>query len=429
MSTLSTEQKTFLQKHKIDERMIFDATWIRHKDYGKIMKNLWLFFAIWVTPCKKNWHTLRSRKGKCIQCSPADIAFIERSWKNAYIYVVWSIKWKVLKVGFSKDIDDRLKHLNWDKYWWINDWKIIYKWKYNDALKFETLIHNKLSDVHYNIEYNYFWHKIICNEIFRCNFTKIKKIIDLNKEKFWNVEDEYTYTWKIEKYDFVDESKKIKNYNIKKEDIKLKEYAKIINDIEETEELQKKLEEAEQKALAYGNGLDIISEHPVLWPMSDKLLKWKYFDIKKHIKKIKWKSKLYLFLINIGEKIKKYFIPILVLILIFLYGTGFFQNEADPIKVFKNCNLTEYVPKECELFCSKFKKGEKLIFWKRSIKIDLLLPSRDELLNDLKVPAWNCVQSIIDKFNNSPLEDQINIEKTIRKEANFKGLFEFKFLN
>ncbi len=225
---LTQEQEDFIQFHKIDYNEIFDATWIRQKDYKIIMKQYNKKFAIWVTPCK-NWHTFRTRHWQCIQCDTSKIAYLKRSDKLAYVYVAKSKKQEILKIWYSEDVDDRLNHLNKDSYAWINDWIILYKCKYNNALKVENFLHTQLSKYHSKINYNHYWRDIWCYETFYCSFAKIKEIID-NYNIANNIKD-YFLLNNVDIYEFSD--KKIINelFAKKYNNIIRSEILQIIKDI------------------------------------------------------------------------------------------------------------------------------------------------------------------------------------------------------
>lgn len=191
MILLTIEQESFLKYHKIDISKIFDATWLRHKEYREIMKNLEKLLAIWVTPCEKAWHTLRTRHWQCVQCDVSLINYSQRWNKLAYVYIAGSIKWWILKVWFAEDVENRKEYLNSNKYAWLNDWEVIYRWKYSNAWQVESFLHTELSKYWFKIKYNTYWREIICYETFKCNFLTVKDILNNFKNNRDDVSDEY----------------------------------------------------------------------------------------------------------------------------------------------------------------------------------------------------------------------------------------------
>ena len=83
-------------------------------------------FAYGVTPCRKMGHTLRSLAGDCIQCNTHVIAFTNRYFDTGFIYVSISSSKELLKIGCTKNVENRTSGLNNLSYGGINDWKIIY---------------------------------------------------------------------------------------------------------------------------------------------------------------------------------------------------------------------------------------------------------------------------------------------------------------
>lgn len=183
MLELSKEQHLFLDKHWLNVNIVFDASWMKRKQYQTIMENLEKHIAIGVSPCKKEWHTMKAKSWHCIQCKTECISFINRRYREAYIYVAASKKGLLLKVGFTKDIEIREIYLNNNKYAWLNDWEIIYYAKYHRAWEIEKKIHNELSDYRYRKEYNFYWKNMISHEIFSCNYETIKKILEKVKSE------------------------------------------------------------------------------------------------------------------------------------------------------------------------------------------------------------------------------------------------------
>ncbi len=172
---LNQEQLRFLLDHKIPISSVFDATGMNKAGYQKAMEDLEKSFAYGVTPCSKAGHTLRTKAGHCIQCNVSRIAFQLRSKATAHIYIAGSYKRKLIKVGSSIDIDDRLHKLNEYKYGGVSDWSMLASAFQDKAGRIENYIHDKLKE--YNVEGSYMREgkKQQCYELFRCNFDDAYK--------------------------------------------------------------------------------------------------------------------------------------------------------------------------------------------------------------------------------------------------------------
>ena len=145
MPDLTVEQRLFLSRNKISMSAIFDATGMSRSQYQEAMKRDEKFFAIGVTPCNKEGHTIRARNGHCIQCTSKEIAFLRRYYKNGFVYISASLLKKLIKVGFSTDPDGRELTLNSFSYGGADDWTVIAQLKSENAGRIEFDVHERLS--------------------------------------------------------------------------------------------------------------------------------------------------------------------------------------------------------------------------------------------------------------------------------------------
>lgn len=110
MLNLTEEQKTFLDKYNLNIDMVFDASWMKRKEYSPIMKELEKHIAIGVIPCAKAWHTMRTSFWSCLQCNTQSIAYINRRhekhyncwWKDMISYEIFSCSYKTIKDIFEQ---------------------------------------------------------------------------------------------------------------------------------------------------------------------------------------------------------------------------------------------------------------------------------------------------------------------------------------
>ena len=185
MEVLTKEQIEFLSKQEISLGVVFNAEGLTAKERKSQMETLDMRFAYGVTPCKKMGHTLRSLAGDCIQCNTHVIAFTNRYFDKGFIYVSISSSKELLKIGCTKNVENRTSGLNNLSYGGINDWEIIFSDEVKkNAGKIEFAIHKKLSKFFYPVNYLRNGVTVICREIFKCDknyvLETVKNLIDEN---------------------------------------------------------------------------------------------------------------------------------------------------------------------------------------------------------------------------------------------------------
>ena len=199
---LTSEQLNFLETQKVSLDKIFDAEGLSKSDYHPLMKEMDKIIAIGVTPCAKFSHTMRTRNGHCVQCNTASIAYLERHYDKGYIYIAGSKKEKVVKIGFTSNINNREESLNNENYGQINDWKILFQVMCKNAGKIEFHTHKKLSK--YLTDKNYLKNnkRNQCYEIFSCSYSLARKTLDENIGDKKNIKKIKENTNIINEYEF-----------------------------------------------------------------------------------------------------------------------------------------------------------------------------------------------------------------------------------
>ncbi len=148
--------------------MVFDASGLDKKTYKEVMDELGIEFAYGVTPCKRAGHTLRTRAGHCIQCDTAKIAYQLRYNESGIVYVAYSEKLSLTKVGVAKNVNERLKNLNSHGYGGTKDWKIYSRKECKMSGQIEMQIHKYLA-VHQALRnYEKAGNIVECRELFHC---------------------------------------------------------------------------------------------------------------------------------------------------------------------------------------------------------------------------------------------------------------------
>lgn len=107
-TVLTPRERDFLAAHGVPLNKVFDADGMRARDYQRIMREEEIPFACRTAPCQRGAHRLRTRKGHCIQCDAAKIAFMLRWNDSGTVYVAWSTALGLVKVGLTGDVEARL---------------------------------------------------------------------------------------------------------------------------------------------------------------------------------------------------------------------------------------------------------------------------------------------------------------------------------
>jgi hypothetical protein len=174
MVTLTDSQARFLRSQQIPESAIFDASGMSRRRYQYEMEIEEKLFAIGVAPCKKGKHTIRTRNGHCIQCNTANIAFVNRHYQDAYVYIAGSRKERVIKIGCSATPWNREALLNQRGYGGISDWCLLFYARFPNAGKIEFFAHHRLSKF---ASYRTYFRESIqveCREIFSCGYSEAR---------------------------------------------------------------------------------------------------------------------------------------------------------------------------------------------------------------------------------------------------------------
>lgn len=145
MARLSRDQLAFLKRHKIPADRVFNATGMATVAYKAEMKLLEAWVAFGVTPCSEAGHTLRTRAGHCVQCSPANLSYLMRFDKAGDIYIAVSARGAMVKVGTAQWAEDRVLQLNSYCYGGQSDWVLRFKDRVAIAGRVEAEAHAKLA--------------------------------------------------------------------------------------------------------------------------------------------------------------------------------------------------------------------------------------------------------------------------------------------
>jgi hypothetical protein len=170
-SEITRDESSFLYAHKILLSDIFDARGRPATSWGSEAKTKGQLFGLG-EPCI-NGHRLKDRKGHCIECHTANIAFARRYSNKGYVYIACTRSGKIYKVGSTIDIKERQKNLNIEAYAGYTDWNII-AWANADKMgEVEFKIHKILKMEAIERNYSNGGKNIKATEIFQCSLIKV----------------------------------------------------------------------------------------------------------------------------------------------------------------------------------------------------------------------------------------------------------------
>lgn len=162
----------FIVRHKIPIDRVYNATGMKPSIYGPAMSAGGYEIAVGVTPCKKEGHTIRTRSGECAVCNPAALAFQKRFSIEGYVYLAHSERLKLVKVGFSRDVQDRQYMLNLLAYGGAADWQIIKHALIENGGAIELQLQQRLSQHKAPAGYIKQGSWVECNELFQCSVAE-----------------------------------------------------------------------------------------------------------------------------------------------------------------------------------------------------------------------------------------------------------------
>lgn len=182
IAELRLEEKSFLLDQGIPPTLIFNGAGYKRAQYQQIMKDRDLLFVFNAGGCQAG-HMLRSRSGHCVICRPAVIAYTLRHINPGFVYIAESVSKKLLKIGVSANVQQRIKGLNSYCYGGVNDWKEIGSWHCKKSGAVEFNVHQKLSRKRTAGTYLKDGEIVECAELFRCSIEIANNAINSAMEE------------------------------------------------------------------------------------------------------------------------------------------------------------------------------------------------------------------------------------------------------
>jgi hypothetical protein len=151
---LTTEELAFLDKHELSADDIIIGS-----------------------RCKKADHRLRTRGGHCAQCNTKMIAYWKRHHSPGYVYIVGSSSARLLKIGVTKNIEQRKLTLAQSTYGGADDWEMLFYTKVKNAGEVEQRAQRSLKDFQIVKTYKKEGSDQKAQELFETSFGKAIKAV------------------------------------------------------------------------------------------------------------------------------------------------------------------------------------------------------------------------------------------------------------
>ncbi len=174
---LVQEQKAFLKRHGILIDQVMDASGMPASKWKVLIKDSEYIVAVGVTKCQKKGHSMRSHAGHCVMCDPAKLAFQMRHRSKGQIYIMYSSKNRLVKVGVASSAITRQVSLNQIGYGNIKDWNLKYKWQVSKSGAVEKKVHQLLREYSVSISHST-GNSNSAGEIFTCSVKKAKEMVE-----------------------------------------------------------------------------------------------------------------------------------------------------------------------------------------------------------------------------------------------------------
>ena len=140
---LSAGDLAYLRHHNIAPTDVFDARAMCRDEWIAYGRKHGLNFIVGAR-CKKGGHRLRTRSGHCIQCNPQAIKHQKSHRKPGEVYIAWSKRGGLIKIGSAEDAAYRITLLNDERYAEQSDWERVAFFTSAEAQATENSIQTEL---------------------------------------------------------------------------------------------------------------------------------------------------------------------------------------------------------------------------------------------------------------------------------------------
>ena len=178
---LTVSQIEYLRQIEVAPSAVLDARGMRRATYQSELKRQSKSLALVANACNKGHEArLRLSSGHCAQCSPIGLSKVKSRHKPGVVYIAFSKRLGVLKVGSASSSLDRADGLNRDGYAGATDWSLLYRRKFAEAGVVEDRAHTALLPWKVRREYKRLGHGTTVNatEVFSCAYEQARDVLE-----------------------------------------------------------------------------------------------------------------------------------------------------------------------------------------------------------------------------------------------------------
>lgn len=179
---LSKDELETLHRHGFTVADVFDGTQYSTGEWQRILKRNGYQVAVRKRLCARG-HRLFDSGNHCLVCAPASPGFSSRHTARGYVYILGSLKGKLIKIGFTTDLSERHRMLTWQSYGGFNDWEQLFFMQFENAGRVESQAHTALADFLDTKPYIKDGKTQNSRELFCCSFSRARDAVLNTKEK------------------------------------------------------------------------------------------------------------------------------------------------------------------------------------------------------------------------------------------------------
>lgn len=121
-------------------------------------------------------HRLFTRSNNCCMCNPATIAFQLRHTQEGWVYLAYSDWLGAVKVGCTRDLDDRISQLNVQGYGGARDWLVYEQMYVSEMGKVEADIIAAMPGEPISANYSHRFSGERCKEVFETSLRNGRQV-------------------------------------------------------------------------------------------------------------------------------------------------------------------------------------------------------------------------------------------------------------
>jgi len=178
LDVLTKDEVSFLESQGLSPFDVFDGRAISSiPSRGSLAKEAYKLIVLRDPRRSHCGHRLTTRKGHCVECDTAKIAYASRHGAPGFVYIAGSKRLGCIKIGTTQNVYQRLDNLNGQSTAGANDWRLLFYVKFERAGAVETLAHSFLPKPTTSRTTFKDGHDQEAKEIFECCFQDAYKAI------------------------------------------------------------------------------------------------------------------------------------------------------------------------------------------------------------------------------------------------------------